>query len=108
MALTKDSFERIKWLIRTAWWLLIVFSAQEIDGGGYAYIDPCGGQDCSVCRCFPEKGSRGQPGELGAQGPIGSLGPTGPAGLPGEKGQRGPNWSPRISWFRWCSWIARK
>lgn len=26
--------------------------------GGYAYIDPCGGQDCSVCRCFPEKGSR--------------------------------------------------
>lgn len=26
--------------------------------GGYAYIDPCGGRDCSVCRCFPEKGSR--------------------------------------------------
>lgn len=88
-------FRWTKSFVTAPWSLIfILFTIQYEYGSGKKYGGPCGGRNCSVCQCFPEKGSRGHPGPLGPQGPIGPLGPLGPIGIPGEKGERGDSGSP--------------
>ncbi|KAI1899886.1 hypothetical protein AGOR_G00066380 [Albula goreensis] len=67
-----------------------ILLTSEVHAGGKKYDGPCGGRDCSGgCRCFPEKGARGQPGPIGPQGILGPPGRPGEVGIHGAKGEKG-------------------